>query len=118
MSLLTPEMIFDCFAIQINGPDAWKESVSIDVDVIDLKTKYRWWLSNGALVYTQVIPENSAEVTLTATSRDLTALVVYGLDDLEKLESHGVLIEGDFGALQRVGGLIDPGNPSFNIVTP
>lgn len=86
--------------------------------VRDLNIKYRLWLSNGALVYTQVIPENSAEVTLTATSRDLTALVVYGLDDLEKLESHGGSIDGDVGALQRLGALIDPGNPSFNIVTP
>jgi len=23
ISLLTPDMIFDCFAIQINGPEAW-----------------------------------------------------------------------------------------------
>ncbi|KAF9701132.1 hypothetical protein EKO04_000229 [Ascochyta lentis] len=118
ISQLTPEMVFDSLAIQINGPEAWKTHVRIDVVVTDLDIKYRLWLSNGALVYTKVIPDNRAEVTLTATSRDLTALVVYGFDDLEQLENQGVSIARKRKALQRLGGLIEPGNPSFNIVTP
>ncbi|RMZ69746.1 beta-lactamase domain [Pyrenophora seminiperda CCB06] len=110
ISQLTPEMLFDSFAIQLNGPDAWDESAVIDVSVIDtrIKTLYRVWLSNGALVYTKAPQSTEAEVTLTA---------VYGFDP-DELEKQGVQIDGDKKVLRRLARLMDPGDPTFNIVTP
>jgi alkyl sulfatase BDS1-like metallo-beta-lactamase superfamily hydrolase len=49
ISQLTPEILLDGFAVQINGPDVWKETVTIDVAVTHLEVQYRLWLSNGAL---------------------------------------------------------------------
>ena len=117
ISQLTPEMLFDSFAIQINGPLAWDVKVAIDVVVTDTQTRYRLWLSNGVLVYTKAAQTTSAEVTITATARNLTALAVYRLDP-EKLKEAGVVITGDVTALQRLAALLDPGDPGFNIVTP
>ena len=117
ISQLTPEMLFDLFAIQINGPAAWKVKVTIDVAVTDKATQYRLWLSNGALVYTKAAQADSAQVTITASSRALPALAIYKLDP-EKLAKAGVVITGDIGALERLRGLLDPGHPNFNIVTP
>ncbi|WYZ45646.1 hypothetical protein EsH8_VIII_000962 [Colletotrichum jinshuiense] len=117
VSQLTPEMLFDALAVQINGPEAWSENVTIDVVVTDINTQYRLWLSNGALVYTKAGQKTDAQVKLTATSRDLTALAIYGLDP-EKLEDAGIVIEGDVTALERLAAVLDPGDPNFNIVTP
>ncbi|TIC97424.1 putative alkyl/aryl-sulfatase YjcS [Colletotrichum higginsianum] len=118
---LTPEMLFDSLAIQINGSESWKVSVVIDVRVIDTKTKtktkYRLWLSNGALVYTTSEQTTPPDVTLTATAADLTALATPGID-VPGLEEAGIKIIGDKSALERLAGLLDPGDPAFNIVTP
>jgi alkyl sulfatase BDS1-like metallo-beta-lactamase superfamily hydrolase len=113
---LTPEMLFDAFAIQINGPKAWDEKISIQVVLTD-GPRYRWWLSNGALIYTTVDESNSADVTLTTTSSKLPAIAVHGLDPDALIEA-GIDIQGDTEALKRLSALLDPGDPNFNIVTP
>jgi alkyl sulfatase BDS1-like metallo-beta-lactamase superfamily hydrolase len=79
-------MLFDSFAIQINGPKAWDENVTIDVVLKDKGERYRWWLSNGALLYTKATQSTTAEVTLTTTSDQLPLLMIDGLypDVLEK----------------------------------
>lgn len=117
LAQLTPEMLFDALAVQINGPEAWDVRVVIDVVVTDMRKRYRLWLSNGALVYSAALQQGEAEVKLTATARELTALAVYGLDP-DALREAGVDIDGDDGALERLGALLDPGDPNFNIVTP
>lgn len=113
---LTPEMLFDSFAIQINGPKAWDEEISILVVLTD-GPRYRWWLSNGALIYTTVDEFDSADVTLTTTTGKLPAIAVHGLDP-DALVEAGIDIDGDTAALQRLSALLDPGDPNFNIVTP
>ncbi|KAK0108706.1 hypothetical protein ONS96_002554 [Cadophora gregata f. sp. sojae] len=119
ISQLTPEMLFDSFAIQIDGPKAWDESVVIDVFVTDKNTNYRWWLSNGALVYTTAEQTTSSDVTLTATARALTSLAKFGVNDIPALEKAGIKITGDdVNALDRLDALLDPGDSDFNIVTP
>lgn len=113
---LTPEMLFDAFAIQINGPKAWEEEISVDVVLTD-GPRYRWWLSNGALVYTTAGEADIADVTLTTTTSTLPAMAASGLDP-DKLVQAGIDVDGDKDALNRLAALLDPGDPSFNIVTP
>ncbi|KAF2139783.1 uncharacterized protein K452DRAFT_274225 [Aplosporella prunicola CBS 121167] len=122
LSQLTPEMLFDVFAIQINGPNAWDVQLAIDVVLTDRSAdagnnRYRWWLSNGALIYTTGKQSTSPDVTLTTTTRNLPALAIYGLDPTE-LKKAGIQIDGDESALTKLASLLDPGNPGFNIVTP
>lgn len=112
---LTPEMLFDAFAIQINGPKAWDQEISIKVVLTD-GPRYLWWLSNGALVYTTVGEEATADVTLTTSTSKLTA-IVHGFDPIN-LKKAGIDVSGDSSALQRLSALLDPGDPNFNIVTP
>ncbi|KAI4223256.1 MAG: hypothetical protein L6R40_008517, partial [Gallowayella cf. fulva] len=112
---LTPEMLFDAFAIQINGPKAWDQEISIKVVLTD-GPRYRWWLSNGALVYTKVGEEATADVTLTTSTGKLTG-IVRGFDP-ENLKEAGIDVSGDASTLERLSALLDPGDPKFNIVTP
>lgn len=113
---LTPEMLFDTFAIQINGPKAWDQKISVKVVLTD-GPRYRWWLSNGALIYTTVDDWDTADVTLTTTTSKLPAIAVYGLNP-DALTQAGIDIDGDTTALERLSALLDPGDPNFNIVTP
>ncbi|KAH6615206.1 beta-lactamase-like protein [Boeremia exigua] len=112
---LTPEMLFDSFAIQINGPKAWEQQLSIKVVLTD-GPRYRLWLSNAALVYTQVGEGADADVTLTTTTGNLPA-IVKGFDP-QALAEAGIDVEGDATALDRLAALLEPGNKAFNIIEP
>jgi alkyl sulfatase BDS1-like metallo-beta-lactamase superfamily hydrolase len=114
---LTPEMLFDSLAIKVDGPKAWREKMSIDVLLTDVGVRYRLWLSNGVLLYTAAKQATSADATISATKRQLCALAVYGLD-VGMLSKAGLQISGSTEVLARLGGLLDRGEPNFNIVTP
>ncbi|RAQ55339.1 beta-lactamase domain-containing protein [Aspergillus flavus] len=115
---LSPDMVLDTLAIQIKGPEAWDKKVLMDLVVSDQDNKtYHSWLSNGALVYSTADQSDAAQVTLTGTAKQLTALAVYGPDP-EALFNTGVVIDGDTTALDMLASLLDPGDPNFNIVTP
>ena len=110
-------MLFDSLAIQIDDPKAWNENLSIDNFLTDTCTKFRLWLSNGALIYTTATQSAGADVVLNATTRTLPAIVFNGLK-VEMLEKVGVTLSGDPAVLGRLAALLDPGDPSFPIVTP
>lgn len=114
---LTPEMLFDAIAIQVNGPKAWDERLAFDVAVTDTGDRYRLRLANGVLTYTAAPQKSDADMTLAASARALPALALGGLD-LAKLDEAGVEISGDESVLERLAAVLDPGDPNFAIVTP
>lgn len=114
---LTPEMLFDALAVQINGPEAESKTLSIDVVVTDMEVTYRWWLSNGALIYSKARRQDKAAVTLTGSAKQLTVLAIDG-PNVRALKKAGVEITGDEFQLHTLSSLLDPGDPDFNIVTP
>ncbi|WP_426595606.1 alkyl/aryl-sulfatase [Cellulomonas sp. McL0617] len=111
---LTPEMLFDAIAIQINGPKAWDEKLSLDVVLTDIDTRYRLTLANGVLTYSAAPQRGDADVTLTTTRRQLPALAAGGLGG----GAAGIQVDGDASVLSRLAGLLDPGDDNFAIVTP
>ena len=44
-------MLFDAIAIQVNGPAAWDEKLSLDIVLTDIDERYRLSLANGVLTY-------------------------------------------------------------------
>ena len=64
---LAPAMMFDAIAIQINGPKALDEKLSIDVVLNDSDERYRLRLVNGVLTYSSAPQAGQADVTLTTT---------------------------------------------------
>ena len=117
ISQLSPEMLFDAMAVQINGPEAWSETLSVQVDLTDPTGSYRVWLSNGALIYTTAAQDSDADVTLSTTTDNLYKIAVVGLDP-EALKEAGIDVTGDSTALDRLNALLDSGDSNFNIVTP
>jgi alkyl sulfatase BDS1-like metallo-beta-lactamase superfamily hydrolase len=114
---LTPTMLFDALAVQVDGPRAWDESLSIDVVLTDADERYRLWLRNGALTYSAAPQRGDADTTLTTTRKALPALAT-GAVTPDGLAAAGIEVAGDVGALARLVAVLDPGDPDFAIVTP
>ncbi|MGP3776474.1 alkyl/aryl-sulfatase [Streptomyces sp. SDT5-1] len=114
---LSPTMLFDALAIQVDGPKAWDERLSVDVQLTDVDERYRVRLTNGVLTYSSAPQKTAADVTLTSTVPALAHLAVTGLTP-EGLSEAGVQVEGDASALARLTAVLDPGDRDFAIVTP
>ncbi|WP_405072107.1 hypothetical protein OG558_03780 [Kribbella sp. NBC_01510] len=114
---LTPAMLFDAIAIQIDGPKAWDVKLSIDVVLTDVDERYRLRLANGVLTYSARPQKGEADATLTTTLRALPAIALGGLS-AEGLAASGIELRGDPDVLGRLTALLDPGDKNFAIVTP
>ncbi len=109
---LSAEQLFDSLSLSVNGPKAWDLALSLDITFSDQDANYRLTLRNGALTYVKRAVSLGADATLTLTKPRLIAIA--GGD----LTSPGVEISGDASALQTLLGVLEQGDPSFNIVTP
>ena len=109
---LTPAMLFDALAIQVNGPAAWDERLSIDVVLTDSDERYRVRLANGVLTYSARPQRGDADATVTTTRRALPALATGALAQT------GIEVSGEESAIGRLLAVLAPGDPDFAIVTP
>jgi alkyl sulfatase BDS1-like metallo-beta-lactamase superfamily hydrolase len=106
---LTPDRLFDALAIQVNGPAAWDERLTLDVVLTDSSERYRLRLANGVLTYSPRPQAGAADATLTTTRAELPGIA------LGQVAPAG--LEGDATALQRLMTVLEPGDPDFAIVT-
>ncbi|MGH3580313.1 MAG: alkyl/aryl-sulfatase [Mycobacterium sp.] len=114
MSQLTPEQVFDTFAINVNGPRAWDLDLTIDVTFVDLAADYRLTLRNGVLVHRKT-PADPSTATATVTFATKGRLLAFAAGDTD---SPGVETTGDAGALAALLGVLDRPDPGFAIITP
>lgn len=112
MAQLSPEQVFDSIAITVDGPRAWDLDLAFDITFSDLERSFHLTLSNGVLVYLEREPDGSCPLHLTLTKLRMLALL--GGDT----SSDGLEVAGDFEILQALIGVLDPGDPDFNIVIP
>ncbi|KQN88651.1 alkyl/aryl-sulfatase [Arthrobacter sp. Leaf69] len=112
LAQLTAEQIFDSLAISVNGPKAWDLDLTLNVTFTDLNANYRVILRNGVLMSTPRPADATASVKLSLTKSRMLALLSGDMD------SAGIDIDGDATVLQNLLGVLDKGDPSFNIVTP
>jgi linear primary-alkylsulfatase len=114
ISQLTPEQMFDSFAISVNGPRAWDLDLAIDVTFADVATNYRLALRNGVLVHRKVAADaRTASATVTLANK--LRLLAFAAGDAA---SPGLDVAGDADALPALLAVLDKPNPAFNIVTP
>ncbi|MFD7129292.1 MULTISPECIES: alkyl/aryl-sulfatase [Streptomyces] len=114
---LSPRLLFDALAVQINGPEAWDLKIAVDIVLTDTAETYRLSLSNGVLTHTAAQRQDSADVTLTTTARRLPALALGDLTP-DTLADAGIRADGDTTVLDRLAAVLDPGDRDFPIVTP
>ncbi len=70
---LSPAMLFDALAIQVDGPKAWDLDLAIRWDLPDHGASYRTTLHNGVLTYVKD-SDKPVGLTLTVPAAALTAL--------------------------------------------
>jgi alkyl sulfatase BDS1-like metallo-beta-lactamase superfamily hydrolase len=109
---LSPEQVFDSIAITVDGPRAWDLDLAFDITFSDLGRSFHLTLSNGVLIYLEREPDGTCPLHLTLTKPRMLALL--GGDT----STDGLEIEGDFAVLQSLVGVLDPGDPDFEIVLP
>ena len=114
LSQLTPEQIFDTFAINVNGPRAWDLDLALDVTFLDAETNYRLTLHNGVLVYRRA-PADEATANATVKLANKLRLLSFAAGDND---SPGLEVSGDSNALPSLLAVLDRPDPNFNIVTP
>jgi alkyl sulfatase BDS1-like metallo-beta-lactamase superfamily hydrolase len=114
LSQLSPEQIFDSFAISINGPKAWDLDVTVDVAFADTGTDYRLTLRNGVLVYRKV-PGDETTADATVRLANKLRLLAFAAGDTD---SPGLDVSGDANALPSILAVLDRPDPNFTIVTP
>jgi alkyl sulfatase BDS1-like metallo-beta-lactamase superfamily hydrolase len=114
LSQLTPEQMFDSFAININGPRAWDLDVAVDLTFLDAGANYRLTLRNGVLVYRKV-PADEATAAATIKLANKLRLLMFAAGDAN---SPGLEVTGDADALPSIIAALDRPDPNFNIVTP
>ncbi len=115
---LTPEMLFDALAIQVDGPRAWDEDLTVDVVFTDDASRHRVSLARGVLTHRRVTQADGADLTITLPHHAQLVAVVAGQMAPEALAAAGIEMTGDSSVLQRLAGLLQPGDPEFAIVTP
>ncbi len=114
LAALPPELFLDALAIQIDGPAAWDLDIATRWIFPDTDQTFRVTLRNGVLVS---VPDGSGDVTLTLTVPQ-PAIMPLVLGSIADAVASGVTFDGDTSVLQQVLGVLDPGDPSFNIIEP
>ncbi len=112
MAQLSPEQIFDAMAIAVDGPRAWDLDLATDVHLTDLARWFRVTLHNGVLVAAEAGETTGAPLSVALTKARLLALVAGDAD------SPGIELEGDAAQLTTLFGVLQPGDPDFEIVLP
>ncbi|MFC9560884.1 alkyl/aryl-sulfatase [Agromyces sp. NPDC056965] len=111
LAQLSPEQLLDAIAIKIDGPKAWDLDLSFAILLTDLDRRFRVTLRNGVLIY---LEDGAGDVELTLSLTKGRLLALLGGDSA----SAGVDLDGDATVLERLLGVIDPGDDAFDIVTP
>ena len=109
---LSPEQLFDSLAISVDGPRAWDLDLSFDVTLTDIGTNHRLTLRNGVLIFRERPADDTADATLTLTKGRMLGLLA------GDTSSPGIEIGGDGSVLESLLGVLEKGDPSFDIVTP
>jgi alkyl sulfatase BDS1-like metallo-beta-lactamase superfamily hydrolase len=114
LNQLTPEQIFDSFALRVDGPRGWDLDIALDISFADLAANYRLTLRNGVLVYRKAAAD-AATAAVTVKLDKKFRLLTAAMGDFA---SPGLEISGDQSALQAFLGVLDQPDQNFNIVTP
>ncbi|MGR2752228.1 alkyl/aryl-sulfatase [Agromyces arachidis] len=110
---LTPEQLLDAIAITVDGPRAWDLDLALDLTFTDVGRNFRVTLRNGVLVYVaKPADEASAQATVSLAKPRMLALLA------GDRESPGIDKRGDEGVLDALMSVLQPGDPSFDIVLP
>jgi alkyl sulfatase BDS1-like metallo-beta-lactamase superfamily hydrolase len=114
---MQPEMLFDYFAVRLNGPNAAGKKIALNVTFTDLKKTYGLVVENAVLNYSRK-PVGKADAMIALTKATLDSIQLKELTIDQAVASGALKIDGRKEALGEFLGLLDTFPFWFNIVTP
>ncbi|MNS83009.1 SCP-2 sterol transfer family protein [compost metagenome] len=114
---MPPEMLFDYFAVRLNGPKASGKKTTLNLDFTDLKKKYSLALENGVLNHAPRFAPN-ADATLTLSKATLDSIQLRETTLEQAMSSGALKVEGNRAAFTDFMAMLDNYDFWFNIVTP
>ncbi|MEC4896216.1 MAG: alkyl sulfatase dimerization domain-containing protein [Oscillatoria sp. PMC 1050.18] len=118
MKVMTPGMLFDYFAVRINGPKAAEIEIKLNFRFTDVEEEYLVTVENGALVHQANLQAEDADAKVLLT-KDALVDISLGLSSIEeKRESSELHIEGDAEKFSQLFGLLDDFDFWLNLVEP
>ncbi len=115
LNQLTPELFFDAMAVGVDGPAAWDMDQAMRWVFPDHDgATYRSTLKNGVFTY---VRDGAGDASLTITV-PRSALGALASGSVDAATSAGLTTAGDAELLKRFLGVLDPGDPAFNIIEP
>jgi len=115
---LTPEMLFDYLAVRLNGPEAAKESIAINLRFTDSDRDFALQVRNGVLNYRSDRSTPEPDVTLAMARPDFIALLSGRVELSDLTDADRASVDGSLLKLRRFGQLFDEFEFWFPIVTP
>src|SRR6185312_8701141 len=112
LGALTPSLFFDAVAVRIDGPRAWDLDLAARWIFPDRGETYRSTLRNGVF---SAIEDGKGDVSLTVTVPD-SALAALAAGQVDQALAAGLQLDGQADDLQRVLGVLQPGDPGFSII--
>jgi alkyl sulfatase BDS1-like metallo-beta-lactamase superfamily hydrolase len=114
---MSPEMLFDYLAVRLDAVKAEGQVLSVNVDFTDIDKHYTLTVENSVLGYTEKQSASpDATATLTKSALDDVNLGIASV--ASQVEAGKIKIDGDPQAFEKLLGMLDSFDPSFNIVTP
>ena len=116
LKAMPPEMLFDYFAVRLNGPKAWGRKLFLNFSIPDLGRQYGLAVENGVLNYGKPLATPDVSLTLTKATLDRIQLKAIGLD--EAIANGDIKLVGKGEVFKEFMALLDEFPFWFNIVTP
>lgn len=114
---MTPEMLFDFFAVHILPEKAAGKILAINMNFTDLKKNYTLNLENSVLNYTENVT-SKPNVTVTLTKETLDKVQMGSTTLAKEISDGNIKFNGDQTAFTDFIGMLDTYKFWFNVVTP
>jgi alkyl sulfatase BDS1-like metallo-beta-lactamase superfamily hydrolase len=114
---MTPEMLFDFFAVHILPEKAAGKKLAINMNFTDLKKNYTLNVENAVLNYT-TNPTDKPNVTVSLSKATLDKVQMGTTTLAKEIADGNIKFDGDQAAFTDFIGMLDTYKFWFNIVTP
>jgi len=115
---LTVEMLFDLIGVRLIAERVSAMTFDINWRFTDINEDHLLGIDNCALHHRPGARNEQAEVSVSLTKADLAAVLRADIDINALIDSDGVQLEGDPGALRLIFGALDEFSGLFGIVEP
>jgi len=118
LQALQTGMIFDLFAVRLNGPKAAGRHIVLNWQFADTQENIRTTLQNATLTWMPDRQSPEADATIRLSRASLNQVLLQRTSFPEAIKDGSILIEGNPAKLFELLGLLDEFKPDFPLIEP